>query len=101
MKNNEQTVELLKSIMMVFPINLIETFQNAGRLDGDDVVELCRYAKAVGKTYDALGNEFLARSYKDLTKDIRGFKDFMLTYLSDSSDPDKLIKHLGLEENGV
>ncbi len=94
MKNNKQTVELLKGLTMLFPINLIETFHTAGKLDGNDVVELCRYAKAVGYAYEALGNELLARSYKCLSQDIDFFKDVLIACSARDLSPEKYIEYL-------
>ena len=94
MNNNEQTVETLKSLMLIFPINLIETFQKAGRLNGDDVVELLAYAKAVGKAYDAMGAKFLARSYKNLSEDIETFRDLLIRFGAKDSDPEHFVEYL-------
>ena len=94
MNKNEQTVETLKSLMLIFPINLIETFQKAGRLDGDDVVELLAYAKAVGKAYDAMGAKLLARSYKNLSEDIETFRDLLIRFGAKGSDPEHFVEYL-------
>ena len=85
MKNNKQTVELLKYMIALCPITLIETFYRAGRLDREDVHDICLNLTSMAYLYNPLRLKLCIDiafdKETDLDSDIKGCKEDIMKFL--------------------